>query len=194
MTGRNRMMTLSRHGIFGLLLMLAGLVFLAAAAAAPFMWRQSMQASLEDEARLMQLIESKLKAADSARKPSTVTAENADRAFVAGATAGLATANLQRIMSDLAASNGMQVEKVQPLPAEEKNGLAALRLEIETTGTIESLRGFLHAIETGTPLIFVKEAHVASDNNASKDMAQLPAEKLTVSLQVESYSWWGTKP
>jgi hypothetical protein len=185
---------LSSRGFWGLAILLLGLAGLSAAAAAPFLWRPALAVRLDDGQRLMQLIESKLAQAEANRKPLLVTAANAGEAYVTGETAGLATASLQRIMVDLANANDMRVEKVQPLPADAKDGLARLRLEIETTGSLESLRGYLMAIETGTPLLFVKEAHVTTSASPGGDSSQLPSEALTVSLQVEAYSWWGAAP
>ncbi len=182
---------ISRQGYFGMAIIAVALLGLGAAAAAPFYWQQAMQPELVESRRMLALIEQKLKEAEASRKPQAVTAQNAPQAFVEGTTAGLATASLQRVMVDLAKANTMRVERVQPLPAEINNSLARLRLDIEVAGSLEGLRNYLLAVESGAPLIFVKELHVATPPNREEEQNLYPAENLTVSLQVEAYSWWG---
>jgi Type II secretion system (T2SS), protein M subtype b len=191
MSDGTRKSRISRQGYFGMAIIAVAVLGLAAAAAAPFYWQQAMQPELEESRRMLALIEQKLKDAEANRKPQAVTAQNAPQAFVEGTTAGLATAGLQRVMVDLAKANAMRVERVQPLPAEINGSLARLRLDIEVTGSLEGLRNYLLAIESGAPLIFARELHVAAPPNRDEGQNPYPSETLTVSLQVEAYSWWG---
>jgi Tfp pilus assembly protein PilO len=191
MSGTAKAPRFSRKGLVGMGLIALTLLVFTLIAATPFLWRQSMLPELEESRRLLALIEQKLKDAEANRKPQAVTAENAGQAFVEGATAGLSTAGLQRIMVDLARASGFRVERVQPLPAEESSGLARLRLDIELAGSIEALRDYLLAVEQGAPLIFVKELHIGTPPNQEQGQNPFPSEQLTVSLQVEAYSWWG---
>ena len=94
----------------------------------------------------------------------------------------------------MAEQNGLVVERTQPLPTEEKDGAATLRLEIETGGSIEGLRGFLHGLETGTPLIFVRSAHVSAGPAEADAGRSLPSERLSVRLELEAYGWWEASP
>ena len=185
---------LSARARWGAALIAGGLCLLAMLAATPFVWRHVMQSQLDEGRQLLTLIESRLDAAGKGRKATVLAAADAALAYVPGATAGLATANLQKLLVDLATASGQRVERVQPLPAEEKNGLAQLRLEIATTGNVESLRSYLLAIETGTPLLFIREAHLSTPTAVSGDTGQLPSDNLAVSLQVEAYGWWGAAP
>jgi type II secretory pathway component PulM len=181
-----------RQGLFGMGLIALGLLVLVGLAALPFLWQQSLQPELEEGRRMLALVEQKIKEAEKNKKPSAVTEANAPEAFVEGATAGLATASLQRAMLDKAGEAGMRVLKVQPLPAEAVNGLARLRLDMEISGSLESLRSYLLAVEAGAPLVFVREIHVATPTEAEEGDSQYPSENLTVNLQVEAFSWWGT--
>lgn len=181
----------SGKGLAGAMLLLLVLLGLGGAAAAPFYWRQATAPELEESRRMLALIEQKLKDAEANRKPQEVTAANAGQAFVEGTTAGLATASLQKVMVDAAKANKMRVERVQPLPAETTGGLTRLRLDIEVVGGLEGLRNYLLAIESGAPLIFVKEFHITTPLNREEEPNPYPAENLSVSLQVEAYSWWG---
>lgn len=178
-------------GLIGALLLLLVLLGLGATAAAPFYWQKAMAPELEESRRMLALIEQKLKDAEANRKPQQVTSANAGQAFVEGTTAGLATASLQKVMVDGAKANKMRVERVQPLPAETTGGLTRLRLDIEVVGGLEGLRNYLLAIESGAPLIFVKEFHITTPLNREEEPNPYPAENLSVSLQVEAFSWWG---
>jgi general secretion pathway protein M len=93
---------------------------------------------------------------------------------------------LQRLLVDTAEKHGMLVERTRPLPAEVRQGLAVLRMEVNTSGSIEALRAYLHSIETGAPLIFVNQVHIAAgpavpDGDTS--------DNLSVRLEVEAFAW-----
>ena len=90
--------------------------------------------------------------------------------------------------------NGLVLQRVQPLQNEDRDGLTVLRMEVETTGSLESLRGYLLAIETGLPLIHVNAAKILAPANAGETGSELPSDNLTVALQIESYGWRDTKP
>ena len=97
---------------------------------------------------------------------------------------------MQRLVAELALASGMKIEKLEVLPAEERDGATVLRLDVDTVGTIVALRAYLHAIETGAPLIFVREAHIGVDKQGDEAVAILPSERLTVGLQLEAVAWW----
>lgn len=183
---------LSRQGLIGMGLIVFAVVALAGVASMPFLWRQSMGPELEESRRMLALVEAKIKDAEKNKKPLAVTAANAPQAFVEGETAGLATASLQRIMVDRAADAGLRVLKVQPLPAEAESGLARLRLDIEISGSLASLRNYLLAVEAGAPLVFVREIHIATPGENEEGDSEYPSDNLTIDLQVEAYGWWGT--
>lgn len=67
-------------------------------------------------------------------------------------------------------------------------------MEVEASGSIESLRGYLLAIETGQPLIFVNSAKISAAEFQTENAAELPSSKLAVALQLEAYGWWEAAP
>ena len=80
----------------------------------------------------------------------------------------------------------MLIERTRPLPTDIRQGLASLRMEVNTSGSIEELRGYLHAMETGALLIFVNQVHVAPgpavpDGDTS--------DNLSVRLELEAFAW-----
>ncbi len=181
---------LSRAGAMGLAMAAGAVVLLAIAASLPYFWHSAIVAQLSESRELLTLIESKSRTAANRKGAVLTPADDIAPLFVTGGTAGLALAELQRLAGTLAEQNGLVVERTQPLPAEEKNGAATLRLEIETSGSIEGLRGFLHGLETGTPLIFVRSAHISAGSAEADAGGSLPSERLSVRLELEAYGWW----
>lgn len=181
---------LSRAGAMGLAMAAGAVVLLAIAASLPYFWHSAIVAQLSESRELLTLIESKSRTAANRKGAALTPADDIAPLFVTGGTAGLALAELQRLAGTLAEQNGLVVERTQPLPAEEKNGAATLRLEIETSGSIEGLRGFLHGLETGTPLIFVRSAHISAGSAEADAGGSLPSERLSVRLELEAYGWW----
>jgi len=180
---------LSKTGAMGLAIVTGAVVLLAVAASLPYFWHAAIAAQLSESRELLTLIESKSRSAANRKGAALTPADDIAPLFVTGGTAGLALAELQRLAGTLAEQNGLVVERTQPLPAEEKNGAATLRLEIETSGSIEGLRGFLHGLETGTPLIFVRSAHISA-GPAEADAGSLPSERLSVRLELEAFGWF----
>jgi hypothetical protein len=181
---------LSRAGVMGLAMVIGAVVLLGVAASLPYFWRAAVAAQLSESRDLLTLIEAKTRNAADRKGAALTPADDIAPVFVAGSTSGLGLAELQRLAGAVAEQNGLVVERTQPLPAEEKDGHASLRMEVETSGSIEGLRGFLHAIETGTPLIFVRSAHISSGAAESESGQSLPSERLSARLELEAFAWW----
>ena len=104
--------------------------------------------------------------------------------LVAGDTSGVAGAELQRVISDLARQNSLSLRSTQVAPAKREADLTVLAVEVSLQGGIDGLRALLHALETGAPMLFV-------DALAVKSVQQQPtanrAVLLDVSLKVRGY-------
>ncbi len=190
-TGKRR---LSGKGRWGLVLVITGCLGLVAAAVLPFVWTASLAAELGEKRIELTFIESRLKAAKGGVKVRLTAGDNIEPLFVAGTTPGLALAGLQGFLGKLASDNGMAVERLQPLQAENEGGLAVLRMEVEAAGSIENLRNYLLAIEAGQPLIFVNRIRIAAPEGGPQEGNALPSERLSVALQLEAYGWWEAQP
>lgn len=178
---------MTRKGLSGLVILVAAIAGMAAAAAAPFYWTASIEPQIAEKAEMLALLERKMSASGRSAAPARI---DTDAVYVKGTTPGLAGAELQRLVAELALASGMKIEKLEVLPAEERDGATVLRLDVDTVGTIVALRAYLHAIETGAPLIFVREAHIGVDKQDNEEVAVLPSERLTVGLQLEAVAWW----
>ena len=177
---------MTRKGYSGLAILVAAAVLMGSAAAAPYYWKTMVDADIAASGDMLALLERKMGAAGQGKRPA---AFDANAVYVNGSTAGLAGAELQRIVAELAQASGMTLDKLEVLPPEDRDGATVVRLDVETAGTIEALRAYLHAIETGAPLIFVKEAHIGVDKQDNDTAATLPSERLTVALQLEALAW-----
>jgi len=186
MMARAAKIRLSKAGWRGLFVLLGGAILLIAAAAAPFLWQASLASDIADKQRFLTLLEAR-----AGSKPQFKDALNhrtVDTVFITGATSGLATAELQRLLVDTAEKSGMVIERTRPLPTENGEGVVSLRMEVNTSGSIEALRGYLHALETGAPLIFVDQVHIVTAQGAPEGEA---SEHLSVRLEVEGFAWRG---
>jgi general secretion pathway protein M len=185
MTGKKRAPGLSKGGMRGLATLIAAVVLLIAIAVAPFLWQLALDSRLSEGREFLTLLEAKVRASpqQSALNPQTV-----ETIFIKGGTSGLATAELQRLLVDTAEKHGMVIERTRLLPGENRQGLAVLRMEVNTSGSIEALRGYIHGIETGTPLVFVNQVHIAAGPAVPDGET---SDNLSVRLEVEAFAWWG---
>jgi len=189
-----RHIVLSKAGAIGLAMAIAAVMLMAAAASVPYFWHAAIAGQLAESRDLLTLIETKTRSAASRKGAALTPADDIAPLFVSGSTSGLALAELQRLAGTMAEQNGLVVERTQPLPAEEKDGAAILRLEVETSGSIEGLRGYLHGLETGTPLIFVRSAHISAGPAEGETGQSVPSERLSVRLELEAFGWWEASP
>jgi hypothetical protein len=184
---------MSRQGMLGMVILVAATLIMGCLAGLPYLWYSVTNSQLAESRVEMQFIEAKLKSVKDVRTTGLTASDNIEPMFAAGATSGTSLAGLQTLVSRLAEENGMVIERTQPLQTEQTSGLAALRMEVEASGSLESLRGYLLAIEQGQPYIFINQAKISSQEANSEDATALPSDKLTVALQLESYGWWETK-
>jgi type II secretion system (T2SS) protein M len=192
MTRRPAQFVLSKAGATGLAIVIGAIVLFAVIASLPYFWHAAITAQLSESRDLLTLIEAKTRNAANRKGAALTPADDIAPVFAAGGTSGLALAELQRLAGAMAEQNGLVLERTQPLPTEEKDGLAILRMEVETSGSIEGLRGYLHAIETGMPLIFVRRAHISTAPAESESGQSLPSEHLSARLELEAFAWWET--
>jgi general secretion pathway protein M len=117
---------------------------------------------------------------------ATVSAD-ASLLLLEGETTGIAGANLQKIISALVLSHGGTASSMQILPPKEDGNLERIPMSLQISVNIDGLRDILHALETGTPLIFIDDITVAKqDTFRTADPHSL--EPLDVNLQVSGYA------
>jgi general secretion pathway protein M len=104
-------------------------------------------------------------------------------ALIVGESSGVAGAELQRVISELARQNGLALRSTQVVPAKREADLTVLAVEVSLQGGMEGLRALLHALETGAPMLFID---ALSAKSAAEKVAGRPV-LLDVSLKVRGY-------
>ena len=183
---------LSAKGGAGIALLATCLVALAMAGTVPWIWALSAQEQLGDSTSELAFLQDKLTTRGNVSATGLTEADDLDALFIPGGTPGLELAGLQQRMGELAAASGMTFERSQPLPSEDQDGLARQRLEIEVTGSIDGLRSYLHAFETGHPFACVNRATILRNGKGDVNGDVLPSDNLRVSLLIEAFGWRGT--
>jgi general secretion pathway protein M len=144
----------------------------------PFARMATVGLEIEAAAALVAQQERLIKAA--ARRPAQATRN----ALIAGDTGGMAGAELQRIVSELARRNGLALRSANVTPPKREADLTVIGVDLSLQGQTEGLRAFLHAIETGNPLLFIDTLSIKSVT-AYQPVPQPVA--LDVTLRIRGY-------
>ena len=186
---------LSKQGVYGLALLFAAACLVAVTAWLPYVWYGTIAGQTGTARTELRFIEARINAAKGASRPQLSAGDDVAPLLLTGGTAGLSLADLQTRVATLATAAHITIVRNQPLQTDRQSGLAVLRSEVEAAGSIESLRDFLIALETGEPLIFVNQVQISGPAAAAADAnGPLPSENLTALLQIEAYGWWEAAP
>jgi general secretion pathway protein M len=168
--------SLSRAAALGLVVLVLALAALAAVA--PFARTAAVSEEIAMASDQVAQQERLLRAA--ARRP----AHAARDMLVAGDTSGLAGAELQRVLTELARRSGLSLRSTLVAPTKREADLAAIGVEVSLQGQMEGLRAFIHAIEIGTPILFIETLSIKSQ--PSYQPVPQPVS-LDVTLRVRGY-------
>jgi general secretion pathway protein M len=138
-------------GLVGLVLGLAALAGLA-----PFLRLAALGGEIEAASEEIALRERLLRAA--ASRPAHAQRD----VLLAGETSGMAGAELQRLLSELARRSGMSLRSTNVAAPRREADLTVIGVDVSLQGGTDGLRAFLHAIETGLPVLFVETLSVKS--------------------------------
>lgn len=106
--------------------------------------------------------------------------------LVSGGSSGAATAELQRLVGAMARASGASVRSTQAASPRDKGEVTEVGLNASLLADTTQLRGLLHAIETGTPLMIVDEISVRALPPVTASMAQpMPLE---VELKLRAFA------
>jgi len=104
--------------------------------------------------------------------------------LLAGETSGMAGAELQRVMSQLARTNGMSLRSTNVMASKREADFTVIGVDANLHGRTEALRSFFHAIETGVPILFIEALSIKSA--AAPQRGQQPVS-LDVTVRVRGY-------
>lgn len=106
--------------------------------------------------------------------------------FVTGETDALAAAALQDHVTALVSGAGASMRSIQPLPAEDADGLKRVTLVLELEATTTSLTHLVYALEAETPYLFVDQLQASSRIGTPEEPESNPL--LDVRLTVYGYA------
>ncbi|MCH9807968.1 MAG: type II secretion system protein M [Alphaproteobacteria bacterium] len=160
-------------------------LLLAAFAAAPFLAHPVLEEEIAGKANVLRLQRAKTRSLNRSQL-SAMTPQAARRAFLRATTDGIAGAELQQRILNIAARLGLEVQSSQSLQPVRSDGLALIAVRLELTGTIAHLQALLHSIETSEPILFVEQLSiaVAPSNRAAKKSASNDPNPQTKTLQI----------
>jgi len=108
--------------------------------------------------------------AQSRRASVEMSAGNLDRYrgdFLAGPEDSIIIADLQTRLSALITAHNAELSSARALPPKSRDGLEFLGLGLQIRAEMKSIQEVLHAIETGTPLLFVERADLRLDDRGA---------------------------
>ena len=110
----------------------------------------------------------------------------ADASFLASETDAVANAEIQAIVKRLVEQNGGNILTTQVLPSRQEEGFTRVGVRVRLRLRLESLLLVLHALETGTPFLFLESVAIGGQPPALQRL-QPGSTDLSVDLEVFGY-------
>lgn len=178
--GARRAVALTLAGLAALLLV--GVVAVPLALA--YVWRGELTSV---EARIDQLksrVPRRERLVDEKRELESMSAE---RLLVRASSPGVAAAQLQGDMQQLATALGTSIASFQVLEPASAPPYTDVGLRLTMTADISTLRDFLYAVETRDPVMIVRSFSVSRNESGTEGLLPPGTEPLTATLEVHAY-------
>lgn len=148
----------------------------------------SRQAALDDLTERLQRYEQVARRDESLlpRYQSLRRAQMAAGNYLKSGTGAVAGAELQRRITDIAASNDAQIVSTQILPAVEEAGFVRIAIKVRMRGSWPAILGSLYDIETDDVFMFLDNASVR-DRMAGRPAAQYGYRLMEADFDVIAY-------
>jgi hypothetical protein len=117
--------------------------------------------------------------------------------FLAGPEDAIIVADLQTRLSALIAARNAELSSARALPSKTRDGLEYLGLGLQIRAEMKSVQEILHAIESGTPLLFVERADLRLDERGAAAGRARNAESIApmvLEIAVYGAKWPGPPP
>jgi len=114
--------------------------------------------------------------------------------FLAGPEDAIIVADLQTRLRSLITARNAELSSARALPPKSRDGLEFLGLALQIRAEMKSIQEVLHAIETGTPLLFVERADLRLDERGAAAARAKNAESIapmTLEIAVYGAKWPG---
>ena len=122
---------------------------------------------------------------------SEIIASDLDRYredFLAGPEDSIIVADLQTRLSSLIIARNAELSSARALPPKSRDGLEYLGLGLQIRAEMKNIQEVLHAIETGTPLLFVDRAALRLDERGVAAGRARNAESIApMTLEIDVY-------
>ena len=108
--------------------------------------------------------------------------------FLAGSEDSIIVADLQTRLSSLITARNAELNSARALPPKSRDGLEYLGVGLQIRAEMRSIQEVLHAIETGTPLLFVERAALRLDERGMAAGRARNAESIApMTLEIDVY-------
>ena len=108
--------------------------------------------------------------------------------FLTGPEDSIIVANLQTQLSSLITARNAELNSARALPPKSRDGLEYLGVGLQIRAEMRSIQEVLHAIETGTPLLFVERAALRLDERGAAAGRARSAESIApMTLEIDVY-------
>jgi hypothetical protein len=117
--------------------------------------------------------------------------------FLAGPEDAIILADLQSRLRSLITARNAELSSARALAPKSRDGLEYLGLGLQIRAEMKSIQEVLHAIETGTPLLFVERADLRLDERGAAAARTRNTESIapmTVEIAVYGAKWPGLTP
>src|SRR5262249_23367716 len=117
--------------------------------------------------------------------------------FLAGPEDAIIIADLQTRLSALITAHNAELSSARALPPKSRDGLEYLGLGLQIRAEMKSIQEILHAIETGTPLLFVERADLRLDERrvaAGRGRNAESIAPMTLEIAIYGAKWPGSAP
>lgn len=173
-----------------LLVLAGGIVFCCGVAVVPFIYGQHLNERLviqEDTTQRLKVASAKIIETLKQQKRELQRFGQQDKFLLTGETTGIAGADLQKLVSDIAGRHKGKIQSYQLLSPEKEEKLTVISMSVTLNANIHDIQKILHEMETGTPFIFVDDIVIQAqeDQGGIKSAFQRPA--LDVTMKVKAY-------
>jgi hypothetical protein len=117
--------------------------------------------------------------------------------FLAGPEDAIILADLQTQLRSRITARNAELTSARTLPPKSRDGLEYLGLGLQIRAEMKNIQAVLHAIETGTPLLFVERADLRLDERGASATRARDAESIapmTLEIAVYGAKWPSLAP
>jgi general secretion pathway protein M len=129
---------------------------------------------------------------DVVRNLEAIRAQDSRKFYLRSGSSALAAAEVQEMIRGLIESSGGRLITMQAPAAKDEGRYRQITVNVQMTANIVALRRVLHAVESGTPYLFVDNLMVRSQVPSNFKPAPNAEPEMFVQFDVHGYALTGT--